>query len=392
MLKPLDGDFRIHRETGRRFLAGEFLYTNGHDFPYPPFLGLFFAPAACFPVPVAKALYYPLGVAALLLLCWLVRRLVLPAFRLDASALFWTSALALFLANQFVIRDQAELGFNTIVIALVWTAVYLWIRGRDLYAALGLGAAIAIKCTPVIFLGYFVWKRQWRMAIYTVVTTLLFTLSPMVRLGMSSWTDHMRVWSGNAMRGIVGNTSDAEAVEILRPTNMALRPALLPYLSRIPAAPNDWHHDPPRVKFLALPLNAARVIVNLVLAALVAWFLWLSRHRVTSRNDPALLWQLSAAGILMVLLSPITWMQHCVALLPACFLVAALLITRRRLPIWCIVVVGLFVVFCSILGRDLLPRELGLALTSLRLTTLCICGIFAITMFGYKLQPKTHLY
>src|SRR2546421_8123012 len=79
-LRIHDGDFKIHWETGRRFLAGEFLYAQGHDFPYPPILGMLFAPAATLPMAVAKVLFYPLGVAALLILLETLRRLVAPAF------------------------------------------------------------------------------------------------------------------------------------------------------------------------------------------------------------------------------------------------------------------------------------------------------------------------
>src|SRR6266404_9303366 len=76
MMKYDEGDFKLHWETGRRFLAKEFLYTGGHDFPYPPFFGVIFAPTALLPMPIAKAVFYPVGVAALLGLLWTMRRLV----------------------------------------------------------------------------------------------------------------------------------------------------------------------------------------------------------------------------------------------------------------------------------------------------------------------------
>src|SRR5438477_10059173 len=82
IIKPNDGDFKLHWEIGRRFLAGEFLYAGGHDFPYPPFFGMLFAPAALLPMSIAKAVFYPVGVAAFLALLWILRRLVGSAFSL----------------------------------------------------------------------------------------------------------------------------------------------------------------------------------------------------------------------------------------------------------------------------------------------------------------------
>ncbi|MGZ5025390.1 MAG: hypothetical protein ACXWBS_11055, partial [Chthoniobacterales bacterium] len=52
--KPWDGDFKLHWEFGRRFLAGEFLYAGGHDLPYPPFWAMAHAPAAFLSMPIAK--------------------------------------------------------------------------------------------------------------------------------------------------------------------------------------------------------------------------------------------------------------------------------------------------------------------------------------------------
>src|SRR3954452_20749683 len=78
-----DGDFKVHWETGRRFLAGEFLYANGHDFPYPPLLGMVFALPAMLPIPIAKAVCYPVAIVALLLLLWTMARLVGASFNLD---------------------------------------------------------------------------------------------------------------------------------------------------------------------------------------------------------------------------------------------------------------------------------------------------------------------
>src|SRR3954451_24335183 len=98
IIKTDDGDFKVHWETGRRFLAGEFLYASGHDFSYPPFLGMTFAPAALLPMPIAKAVFYTVGVTALLVLLWTLGRLVRSAFHLDETQSFWVASLAVFLS------------------------------------------------------------------------------------------------------------------------------------------------------------------------------------------------------------------------------------------------------------------------------------------------------
>lgn len=378
ILKPYDGDFKLHWETGRRFLAGEFLYAGGHDFPYPPFFAMIFAPAALLPIPIAKVVFYPVGVAALLLLLWTMRRLVRSAFPLDPRQEFWTAALAVFLVIQFVIRDQAELGLNTAIVAFTWLGIYLWRRSRDLLAGVALGLTIAIKCIPVIFLGYFVWKRQWRMAICTAVATLFFTAAPVVWQGPGFWGNHMKTWIGNAIDGMSG--SGFEANENFRDRNMSLRPVLLRYLTYPQEQGLDATAALPPVNVLDLSPSVARWIVNSIALGLLGVFIWWSHGPVASRVEPRVLWELAAVGILGLLFSPVTWAEHCVALLPACYLIAALLIARESCPRWIIALLLIYVFFCSVLGRDMLPQHLSLLILSYHVTTFCILGLFAIVL------------
>jgi hypothetical protein len=72
--------------------------------------------------------------------------------------------------------------------------------------------------------------------------------------------------------------------------------------------------------------------------------------------------------------SPITWGPHCVALLAACYLCAALKVVRDRLPGWALVVLCVYIFFCSLLGRDLIGRNLSLRLETYHITTFCILG------------------
>jgi alpha-1,2-mannosyltransferase len=379
----LHGDIKLHYETGRRFLAGEFLYTGGHDFPYPPLLGLIYAPAALLPLAVAKWFLFAFGVAALLALLVILQRITRSTFSLNHTQAFWVSVTAVFLSIQFIIHDQAVLGLNTTLVLLSWLGIYCWRQGRDLPGAASLGLAVAIKCTAAIFVGYFLWKRQWRFAFYAIVASLFFTVLPAVWQGPALWTAHMQTWIGTAVDGVRGS-GFSEGSEF-RDKSMSLRPSLMRYLVEQKAF--ERFGDPPPLHLLNLPPVVARWIVNGIAFALVAVFLWWGRGPVKSRDDPRHFWELAATGILMLLLSPITWGQHCVALLPACYLIAALLVVRDRLPIWMIALLSLYVVFCVLAGRDLVGRDIGLILVAYKVATFCIVGLFPILLAGPRLAP-----
>jgi alpha-1,2-mannosyltransferase len=387
--KPWDGDFKLHWEFGRRFLSGEFLYASGHDIPYPPFWGMAHAPAALLPMGAAKAILFPFGIVALAALLWILRRLAASAFALNRAQVFWVTAVAIFLASLFIIRDLAELGVNTALVALSWLAIYLWTQRRDWLAGISLGLAIALKCTPAIFAAYFLWKRQWRMFIAAALATAFFTLAPIVWQGPVSYWNHISTWAMNAWQGF---GSGDPSTGVLGPDslqNMALRPALARYLIQLPPGHPGRASHPLYLDFLQLPPAMAGWVVRLMLLALLAVFMWWSRRPVTSRTDSRFLWELSAVSILMLLFSPITWGQHCVALLPACYFISALLVSRGGLPRWMLTLLLVYILFVPVLSRDLVGRDLALLLQSYHVETFSILGLLAIVLGARRLHPSS---
>ncbi|MEO5720196.1 MAG: glycosyltransferase family 87 protein [Chthoniobacterales bacterium] len=386
LTRVMDGDFKLHWEFGRRFLAGEFLYSGGLHLPYPPFWAMAHAPAAFLSLPMAKALLFPIGVAALFVLLRTLRVLAGSAFPLPAPRFFWVAAGALFLAGRYVIRDLAELGVNTALVALTWLAIHLWRERRAWLAGTTLGFAIALKCTPVIFAGYFLWKRQWRMFATSSATALLFTLAPILWQGPASYRNHIAFWSANVWQGF-GNANPSVGVLGPEPVqNMALRPSLARYLMGLPAGHPGRTANPLYADVFALSPVAAGWVIKGVMLALLAFFLWWSRRAIADRHDARLLWELAALSILMLLFSPITWGQHCVALLPACYFIAALWSDRGKLPHWMLALIVGFILFVPVLSRDVVGRDLAYLLASYHVETFAILGLFAILVGARRLK------
>jgi hypothetical protein len=218
------------------------------------------------------------------------------------------------------------------------------------------------------------------MVICTAVATLFFTAAPVVWQGPAFWGNHMKTWIGNAIDGMSG--SGFEANENFRDRNMSLRPVLLRYLTYPQERGLDATAALPPVNVLDLSPSVARWIVNSIVLGLLGVFIWRSYGPIASRDEPRVLWELAAVGILGLLFSPVTWAEHCVALLPACYLIAALLIVRERSPRWIIALLLVYVFFCSVLGRDMLPQHLSVLILSYHITTFCILALFAIVLYG----------
>ena len=102
---------------------------------------------------------------SLFALLWILHQLSNSTLPLNRDGMFWLSALVISLNLNFLSWDLPEIGVNTFLVALSWFAIYLWARQRVLGAAISLGAAAALKCTPLLFVAYFALKREWRMVV-----------------------------------------------------------------------------------------------------------------------------------------------------------------------------------------------------------------------------------
>ena len=380
--RPLDGDFKLHWEFGRRINAGEFLYAGGHHIPYPPFWAAAHSPVALLPLRAAKALLFPVGVAGLAALVWMLRRLM------PSERAFWACAIAIFLASRFLVRDMAELGVNTLLVMLTWASVYLWTRKRDVLAGVPLGLAIALKCTPALVAVFFLWKRQWRVAFAAGVAALLFTLSPVLWQGVDSYANHMKTWISNIWVGFGGSDPSVGVLGPEAAKNMSLRPTLARYLMQLPPDHPGRAAHPLYVDVFQFSPAVAGVVVKIILGALLIAILWASRDRVISRDDPRIVWEFAAVSLLMLLASPITWGQHCVAVLPACYFIAARWLNGVPSARWMQVLLGFYLVAVLLLNRGLVGRKFSALLESYHVETFAILGLLFIVLGCRRGKPR----
>ena len=378
--KPTDGDFKVHQEFGRRLVTGEFLYKESMHMPYPPFWALFHVPVVFLALPLAKGIVYPLGILALICLFVLLQRLTQPHLSLRQGQLFWIATLAAFLASRYLMRDLAELGVNTFIVTLSWLAIYLWIKERDWLAGVSLGLATALKCTPALFIVYFAWKRQGKMVLFSLFFTFVFTLTPVFVQGPATYGLHLRTWANNIWTGFASGDPSVGTIGPEKLQNMALRPTLARYLMHLPPDhPGRIPHSL-YMEFFDLEPKSAGTIINVTMGALLLVVLWWWRKPVLRRDDPELLWQLAGVSLLILLYSPITWGQHCVGVLPACYFLSALMIVRGGLPRWIWGILGCWIFFILVLNREVVGKSTHWLLQSYHLETFCIVGLLVAVM------------
>jgi alpha-1,2-mannosyltransferase len=249
-----------------------------YGFTYPPFAGLTMAPMAVLSLGTVIWLAVLGTILSTALLAWWLAG---PLIKRKGWTRWFAVTAAILLAIIFEpVRETIGFGqVNTLLLALVAGDMLFGVaRGRK-WAGIGIGVATAIKLTPGVFILYLLLTRRWRAAATAIGTTAAASL-----LGAVIFPDESREFWTSA----------------LWDTN---RVGALYYLS----------NQSERGLLARLPIDAIepKVWVLCVLATLAVWG-W----RVW-RQPADVMGGLALTGVLGCLISPVTWIHHCVWLLPA---------------------------------------------------------------------------
>jgi alpha-1,2-mannosyltransferase len=360
------GDFDVHREFGRRFLAGEYLYNQGQCFNYMPISAMYYSPMALAPPRVSMAIRYLVALVCLGLTIRFLRKTVIAGQPAGGAKAFVIALISLVLAIHYVLRDLDDGGPHLIYLAMLVGGIYCAWRGREGLGAMWLGLAAALKMTPGLFLPFLLWKRQWRLAVYTSLATLGWIVLPAIWMGPASWWRHQQDWNRVALNVFRDQPDQVLDDNDLRVQNQSLKPALMRYLTAHPAGhPLRLDHSGYR-DFLTLNPATANMVANAALMGLWCAFCWKTRKATPDR------WfaECAALLLLMLLFSPITWLQHVVWAIPAIYLIVAA--GSKRLTPWIAVTMGIYVVLSLILNREFLGRTNYLLLLSYHTHTACL--------------------
>jgi hypothetical protein len=268
----------------------------------PAFLMLFW-PWTVLPEDMGRAAWIGLELfAAAGILLAVYRGLGMPT---PAEALLAASLVIFFppLRDSF---QEGQLGvFVGLAMALALLARQ---KGRPGLGGVALGAAIAVKVTPVLMLAYFAYRRDWRLCFFAVASAALLSLLTLAWGWMAFWPTFV-----TAVIGSAGGTANV----LNQSLNGVILRAWRPDLNGLPIASPG------------LPFRGVWLAAQLAVVAVLAW-------QVTRRGprDAEREWiEYSCLLLLLPLLSPIAWDHH-FAQATLAVPVAVFLVSRHRLGFW----------------------------------------------------------
>lgn len=374
-----------HLEFGRRLVAGEDLYapyleSKPLHAPYPPSFGLLTAPFSLLPERGARWAWAGVQALALVLVLeWLRREL---CARWPARDHDWILLISLALGARYVLRDTHGGGGNLINLALVALTLSTAAQGRSRRAGVWLGFSLATKPVAVLFVPLLWMFGHRRAATTAVASALAFALLSLAlsRFDPSGW-----------QRWAAGTFAYATQDDVFAPPalgfppfswmNQCLRCAVARYVGDVP--PDLAAEVTPFVPGLgcgAAVVVAVRTVLALALLLATAAVVW--RRRTEGR---ARLPAVAATFALSLLLSPISWKAHHVALLPAFAVLLAAGSARRRGP-W--LLAAAYAAAC-LLGEEVTGKAVKELLQSSYVVTLGTVALWAFTLREAGIDPAS---
>lgn len=278
---------------------------------YPPAFGYPWLGLVPLPMPLAATIWFWLNAALALGAAALAVALAArgPPPDVDRRRIGWT----LLLGGPVVISNLETSQVNIALLFVVLLGLIAFRHGRDGTAGALLGAAAAVKLTPGLFLAYFAWKRRWRVVGGGAAAVAVgWAVLPILTFGPGRAVEIVAAWA-SVVGGFVGEGVVAEGIGGYRHTNQSLAAVLHRTLSAVPA---DAGREDFYVNLLALEHATVRGIVGGLGAAIVVGLGWLARGRTSARGGPRQATELALVFIATLFLSPVSWINHYVALLP----------------------------------------------------------------------------
>jgi hypothetical protein len=323
-----NGDFIGYLNAGNLVLQGENIYSDYLN-TWPPFFSIMAVPLAMLDhfSPYLVRLLWLMGsclalYAVMFMACDLFLKLkLLPPYArvTQPTEIAFAHPLVLLptlLSLRFLLDNSSHVQINLYMLVLAFGSVYLYYKGKLLPAALLLGFSIAIKVFTVFVLLYFLYKRAWRMGLFTLSFVGLFCASTAVVFGVEEAIALHELWFAKSVVPL------PDAIQM----NQSLLAAFIRLLTDAPTG-IDF-----QINLVTLEDSTVKRIYYVVFALAAAYPLYAFRKSLKrAPMSVAQMLQWSILFTVVPILSPVAWKPYFVFLwIP--FFVLNLLIFRLAIP------------------------------------------------------------
>lgn len=349
-----DGEWhRVYHRAAQRMLAGEPIHYDERDaYAYPPLMALLTIPLSQLGIRWGVIAWYLVNLGALAVMLRAAWRLAggPPAGTWDRrwQLVFWLSCL---LASRFCVAPFENQQFDVVIAALAMLGCTALVEGRSLAAAWWLGASAAMKCTPLLFAPYLVWRGRARAAASMLLVAVALNRLPDLLLQQASGGSYLADWM-HIFLGTLGRAAPGTWYSDLL-LNQSLAGLWNRYVQiGLPLSAADLPSGP--LVPTATVVTALRCLVygSLALLGVVTAWRMMPPGRPKTLSPTAeppseavqcsqqrLAWEVAICFCLMLLASPMSSKAHYVILVLPCILVSRRLVEGRGWWRWVVAAV-----------------------------------------------------
>lgn len=309
-----------------KLLRREMIYSSGpvEGFPAPPMGALLLVPFHAMGSMAGSVAWFVLKCLVITGILWCVRSTSAVAGKRLPD---WAMLLLLLLSWYVFTADLSHGNMNLIVGGLVALSLVLGCRGRALTSGLAIGAATAIKVTPLLFLPYLLYKRRWRAAVGAVVGLVLFGwFLPAIVLGFGFTGELLAEW----WRQMVAPFAGGAPVAYLQTghANQSLTGAAYRLLADTVAVRANVSRGTPdvNVNLLSLEQRTVAWLLKALFLTIAGTVACVARTPRSDRKALGNLGEYAIVFLAMLLISERSWKHHFVlVILPHAFVLQYLL-------------------------------------------------------------------
>ena len=147
-------------------LHGQMLQACDNGFTYPPIFAFLMLPLEPLSMGLRTLIWYLVSVGATIgsfKFAEMIARGALPS-PLAENELVWLRLLTLLLNAKLILAVLENQAYDALVLVVLLAGLAALMTGRALWGGAGLAFAAALKATPLIFLPYLLWRRQFAAA------------------------------------------------------------------------------------------------------------------------------------------------------------------------------------------------------------------------------------
>jgi hypothetical protein len=303
-------DFDCYYVAGKRILENQSIYVIGDtktsEFRYAPMFAVLMAPLSLMKEYDADTAWFIINYLLLILIFVLLRKM-LCLDELSPKAAFFTYVSLILMASRFILHNLDSGQANILMLASIIGGLYYGQRKQFVAAGIIFAFAVMIKYTPLIFIPFFLLRKNFKLAFAATASIIIYLFLPSFIIGFKTNCSYLQ-----NMFSFLTKSSIFTQGTIMNPRNQSLLSAFY----RLFTDPDSFYVVHPPMPYSLLPFK--RIDINLAYSITAAGLYFLALKKKAGESDNI---NYSLLLICAVLFNMNAWMHTYIFLVMPYFLI-----------------------------------------------------------------------